>query len=1080
MNSSPPTLESSPPAGRSFIEQIIAWCALNRFLVLVGTFAAIAAGVFAVRNIPLDAIPDLSDVQVIVFTDWPGRAPSIVEDQVTYPIVSTLAAAPKVKYARGQSFFGLSFVSVIFEDGTDMYWARSRVLEYLNQVRNQLPENVNPVLGPDATGVGWVYEYALVDDTGKHSLAELRSFQDWTLRYYLQNTPGVAEVASLGGYVNQYQVDLDPNKLLAFHIPINKVFEAIRASNNNVGGRVIEFGETEYMVRGEGYIRNLADIEKVVVGLGENGVPITVKDVGDVHRGPDIRRGLLDLDGKGEAVGGIVVMRYGENALKTIDAVKKKLEEFKPSLPPGVHIVTGYDRSDLIHRAIATLRQKLIEESIIVSLICLLFLFHFRSALVAILTLPVAILLAFIPMQALGLSSNIMSLSGIAIAIGAMVDAAIVMVENAHKWLERWEHARSRREREGDATLSTEEREIVDLSRTRVIVKAAQQVGRPLFFSLLIITISFVPVFSLQAQSGRLFKPLAYTKTFAMFFAALLSVTLAPILMVWFIRGKIPDESKNPVNRFLIWIYRPLVRLVLRYRWTTLLIAATVLALTWFPHTRIGSEFMPPLNEGTLLYMPTAVPGIAISEAKEILQKQDAIIAQFPEVERVYGKAGRSRSPTDPAPLSMVETVITLKPEDQWRPGMTFDKIKEELGKELPFPGMPAIWWMPIQTRIEMMATGIRSQIGIKVLGPDLAKIEEIATQIEGLLKNAPHTASAFAERVTGGYYVDFKIKRAAIARYGLRVGDVEDVIESAIGGKNISTTVEGRERFPVNVRYARDFRTDLPALRRVLVATPGGAQIPLQQLAEIGLSTGPPSIRDENGVLAAFVFVDTAGIDLGTYVENAKKLIADHITLPPGYYIQWGGQYQYLLKARDNLRIAIPITLLIIFLLLYLNFRNVTESLIVMLSIPFALVGGVWLLYLLGYNYSVAVAVGFIALAGVSAEIGVIMIIYLDEAWQHLRQEKKNPALADLTQAVIRGASQRVRPIAMTFSAIVAGLLPIMWGHGTGADTMKRIAAPMVGGMVSSTILTLLIIPALYFLWRQRELPGVGTTAGR
>ena len=1071
MNSSPPTIESPPPAKRSFVERIIAWCALNRFLVLVGLFFAIATGIYSIRNIPLDAIPDLSDVQVIVFTEWPGRAPTIVEDQVSYPIVSTLAAAPKVKYARGQSFFGLSFVSVIFEDGTDIYWARSRVLEYLNQVRNQLPENVNPVLGPDATGVGWVYEYALVDDTGKHSLAELRSFQDWTLRYYLQNTPGVAEVASLGGYVNQYQVDIDPNKLLAFHIPLNKVIEAIRESNNDVGGRVIEFGETEYMVRGEGYIKNLADIEKVVVGLGENGVPITVKDVGRVHRGPDIRRGLLDLDGKGEAVGGIVVMRYGENALKTIEAVKKKLEEFKPSLPPGVRIVTGYDRSDLIHRAIATLREKLIEESIIVSLICLLFLFHFRSALVAILTLPVAILLAFIPMHALGLSSNIMSLSGIAIAIGAMVDAAIVMVENAHKWLERWEHARARREQEGDGALSMEEREVGDLSRTRVIIKAAQQVGRPLFFSLLIITVSFLPVFSLQAQSGRLFKPLAYTKTFAMFFAALLSVTLVPILMVWFIRGKIPEENRNPINRFLVWIYQPLVRLVLHYRWTTLIIAAVLLALTWIPSRRIGSEFMPPLNEGTLLYMPTAAPGIAISEAKEILQKQDAIIAQFPEVEHVYGKVGRARTATDPAPLSMIETVITLKPEEQWRAGMTFDKIKQELTARLPFPGMPAIWWMPIQTRIEMMATGIRSQIGIKVLGTDLAKIEEIATEIESLLKNAPHTAPAFAERVTGGYYVDFKINRDAIARYGLRVADVEEVIESAIGGKNISTSVEGRERFPINVRYARDFRSDLPELRRVLVATPGGAQIPLEQLAEIGLSTGPPSIRDENGVLAGFVFVDTVGIDLGTYVENAKKLIADHIKLPPGYYIEWGGQYQYLLKARENLRIAIPITLLIIFLLLYLNFRNVTESLIVILSVPFALVGGVWLLYLLGYNYSVAVAVGFIALAGVAAETGVVMIVYLDEAWDNLKKRTLQPKSSDLYDAVMFGAVQRVRPKMMTVCAIIAGLLPIMWSHGTGADTMKRIAAPMVGGMISSTILTLLIIPALYFLWRRREL---------
>ena len=1063
----------------SVIERIIDWCARNTFLVMIGVVFLVAAGVVALKNVTLDAIPDLSDVQVVVFTEWPGRAPTLMEDQVTYPIVSALAAAPKVKYARGQSFFGLSFVSVIFQDGTDMYWARSRVLEYLNQVKNQLPEGVNPVLGPDATGVGWVYEYALVDKTGQNSLADLRSFQDWTLRYYLQNTPGVAEVASIGGFVNQYQVDVDPNKLLAYHIPINKVISAIRQSNNDVGGRVIEFGETEYMVRGEGYIGDLADIEKIVIGIGKGGVPITVKEVARVHRGPDMRRGLLDVDGKGEAIGGIVVMRYGGNALKTIEAVKQKLQAIKSSLPPGVQIVTGYDRSDLIHRAIATLRSKLIEESVIVSIVCLLFLFHFRSGLVAILTLPLAILMSFIPMTLLGVSSNIMSLGGIAIAIGAMVDAAIVMIENAHKWLERWHHARGKRDREGEAALNELEREMVRMSRLDIMIRAAQQVGKPLFFSLLIITVSFVPVFALQAQAGRLFKPLAFTKTFAMFFASVLSVTLVPILMVWLIRGKIPDERRNPINRFLIWIYKPCVRFVLRFRWVTLFVAAAILAVTWLPHSQIGSEFMPPLNEGALLYMPTATPGVSIAEAKRILQTQDAIIAKFPEVERVYGKVGRARTATDPAPLSMVETVITLKPQDQWRPGMTFDQIKLELGKQLPFPGMPAIWWMPIQTRIEMLATGIRSQIGIKVLGKNLTEIQRIAVQIESLLKHAPNTASAFAERVTGGYYVDFKVNRDAIARYGLTVQAVESVIESAVGGMNISSTVEGRERFPINVRYARDFRSDLPALRRVLVGTPTGAQIPLGELADIRLNTGPPSIRDENGALAAFVFVDTYGLDLGTYVNHARKLIAERIKLPPGYYIEWGGQYQYMLKARETLKLIIPLTLLVIFVLLYLNFRNLAETVIVLLSVPFALVGGVWLLYLVGYNYSVAVAVGFIALAGVAAETGVVMIVYLDEAWRHLKQNKPKPTIADLYEAVMEGAVQRVRPKMMTVCAIIAGLLPILWGHGAGADTMKRIAAPMVGGMLSSTILTLLIIPTIYFLYRSRGLThSVGRTA--
>jgi Cu(I)/Ag(I) efflux system membrane protein CusA/SilA len=1073
---------SAKPTGldreEMIVERIIGWCSHNQFLVVVAVLFLIVAGVIAVQRVRLDAIPDLSDVQVIVFTEWPGRDPQLVEDQISYPIVSVLAAAPHVKYVRGQTFFGLSFVNVIFEDGTDMYWARSRVLEYLNQVMGDLPAGIRPTLGPDATGVGWVYEYALVDETGQNSLADLRTLQDWTLRYYLQNTPGVAEVASIGGFVREYQVDVDPDKLLAYRIPLPKLVAAIRESNNDVGGRVIEFGETEYMVKGVGYIKKLEDIEKVVIGGDTNGTPVTVQQVANVHFGPDMRRGVLDLDGKGEAVGGIVVMRYGENALKTIQAVKAKLDAFKPSLPPGVRIVTGYDRSQLILGAIKNLKNKLLEESIIVSLVCVLFLFHLRSALVAILVLPIAILLSFIAMVVLGVSSNIMSLGGIAIAIGAMVDAAVVMIENAHKWLERWNHARAKRDQEGDATLTPIERETASLTRLDVVVSAAKQVGKPLFFSLLIITVSFVPVFALEAQSGRLFKPLAYTKTFSMFFAALLSVSLVPILMVWFIRGRITAENRNPLSRFLSWAYRPFVSFVLRFKWLTLLLALVVLGITWIPLQQIGSEFMPPLNEGTLLFMPTSVPGISITEAKSILQKQDELIASFPEVEHVYGKIGRARSATDPAPLSMTETVITFKPEAQWRAGMTFDKIKDELDKLVRTPGAPAIWWMPIQTRIEMMATGIRSQIGIKVLGPDLGVIQQVAEQIEGLLKKDPYTATAFAERVTGGYYVDFNINRDAIARYGLTVGDVETIIESAIGGKTISWTVEGRERYPINVRYARDLREDLPALRRVLVPTPTGAQVPMEQLADIRLRTGPPAIRDENGMLGGFVFVDTKGVDLGTYVNRAKKLIADNAKLPPGYFLDWGGQYQYMLKARETLTLVIPLTLLIIFVLLYLNFKNVTEALIVLLSIPFALVGGIWLVWFLGYNFSVAVAVGFIALAGVAAETGVVMIVYLDEAWEHLRQGAAKPTFDGLYHAVMEGAVQRVRPKMMTVCAIIAGLLPILWSHGAGSLTMKRIAAPMVGGMVSSTILTLIIIPVIYFLWRSRGVEASPTEA--
>jgi len=1043
------------------IERLIHWCTHNRFLVVVLAVMAAAFAIQSLRSIKLDAVPDLSDVQVIVFTDWPGRAPTLVEDQVTYPIVSTLAAAPKVRYARGQSFFGLSFVNVIFEDGTDMYWARSRVLEYMNQARSELPEGVNPVLGPDATGVGWVFQYALVDRSGQHDLSDLRTYQDWTLRTYLQNTPGVAEVASLGGYVDQYQIVLDPVSLRANDIGANELIAAVRRSNNDVGGRLLEFGETEYMVRGLGYIENLEDIEQIVLRVGEDGTPLLLRDVAEVRRGPDIRRGMLEMDGEGEAAGGIVIMRYGENALKTIEAVKEKLKAIEPSLPEGVEIVVGYDRSDLILRAIDNLRVTLLEEMLIVSVVILVFLLHFRSALVAIVALPLGVLLAFIPMQLLDISSNIMSLGGIAIAIGAMVDASIVFIENAHKWLLRWKEAQDDPVRDP---------ELAKLSRLEVITRSAQQVGRPLFFSLLVIGVSFLPVFALEGQSGRLFKPLAYTKTFSMLFAALLAITLVPVLISGLVRGRVPDERKNPVSRLLIWIYRPFVRFALRFRGLTILLALLAMAATWWPYSQIGSEFMPPLNEGSLLYMPSSPPGMSAGEAREVLHRQNRIIADFPEVERVYGKVGRARTATDPAPLSMVETTITLKPESEWRPGMTFDKIKQELGKQLPYPGMPAIWWMPIQTRIEMLATGIRSQIGIKVMGPDLGRIEGIAREIEGVLKQSPHTASAFAERVTGGYYVDFAVDRAAIARYGLQVEDVLDVVETAVGGKNIEETIEGRKRFPINLRLARDFRDDLDALRNVPVRAGAGRFVPLGELADIRPNTGPPMVRNENGQLAGFVFVDTSGTDLGAYVAEAKQLIREQVEVPPGYYLEWGGQFQYMQRAKETLSWIIPLTLVLILLLLYLNFGKIGEALIVSLSVPFALIGGVWLLWALDYNFSVAVAVGFIALAGVAAETGVVMIVYLDEAWQQVRKRVARPTGTDLRNAVLEGAVERVRPKMMTVGTTIIALLPILLGHGTGADTMKRIAAPMVGGMVSSTLLTLIVIPAIYAIYRSRE----------
>jgi Cu(I)/Ag(I) efflux system membrane protein CusA/SilA len=1035
------------------IEKIIEASAKNKFFVFLLILFLSAWGIWALKKTPLDAIPDLSDVQVIVYTTWMGRNPSVIEDQVTYPIATTMLAAPQVKFVRGFSDFGYSYVYIIFEDGTDIYWARSRVLEYLNQVSGRLPQGVTPVLGSDATGVGWVFQYALVDESGKYDLAQLRSLQDWYLRYQLASVEGVAEVASLGGFVKQYQVNLDPNKLAAYRIPVKSVVDGIRMSNNDVGGRSIELSGTEYMVRGRGYVRSIKDLENISLGMGERGTPLLLRDVAQISLGPDMRRGLADLDGKGEVVGGIVVMRYGENALRVIDRVKAKIEEFTPSLPSGVKIVTTYDRSDLILKSIATLKEKLLEEIVIVSIVSLIFLFHVRSALVAIITLPIAILLSFISMYYLKLTSNIMSLGGIAIAIGAMVDAAIVMVENAHKRLERWE-AEGRKG-----------------SRTQVIIAAAKEVGKPLFYSLLIITVSFLPVFTLEAQEGRLFSPLAFTKTFAMFFASFLSITLAPVLMVLLIRGKIHSEAKNPVSRFLIALYYPVVRTVLRFKKITITVAAVMLLLTVPSFMRLGSEFMPPLNEGMIFYMPTTLPGISVTEAGRILQLQDRILMKFPEVLRVFGKSGRAETPTDPAPFSMGETTVMLKPESEWRPGMTWEKLVEEMDRALRLPGVANAWTMPIKNRIDMLSTGIRTPVGIKIFGPDLKKIEEIGRQIEAVLPQVSGTRTVFAERVAGGYYLDIDIRREEAARYGLMIGEVGMLIESAIGGESISSTVEGRERYPINVRYARELRDDVEKLRRVLVPTMNGAQVPLGQLADIRLSTGPAMIKNEEGQLVGYVYVDMANRDIGGYVEEAKKVVAEKIKLPQGYTLVWSGQYEYLQRAKERLLYVVPLTLLIIFVLLYLNFQSVAKSLIVLLSVPFALVGGIWLLDFLDYNLSVAVWVGIIALAGVAAETGVVMIVYLDEVYERRLREGSISNARDLNEAIIEGAVQRVRPKMMTVMAIIAGLLPIMWSHGTGADVMKRIAAPMIGGMVTSTILTLAVIPAIYALWRGWEL---------
>ncbi len=1031
------------------LEKIIEASVNNRLLVIVFTLLIGLAGAWAMLRTPVDAIPDLSDVQVIVFTEYPGQAPQVVEDQVTYPLTTAMLGVPFAKAVRGYSFFGYSFVYIIFEDGTDMYWARSRVLEYLNYVANRLPGGVTPTLGPDATGVGWAFEYVL-DGGDRYDLQQLRSIQDWFLRYELMSVPGVAEVASIGGYVKQYQVEVDPNKLLAYNIPLSKVRTALQRSNNDVGGRLVEMGETEFMVRGLGYIQSIEDIENTPVGVDENGTPILIRNIAHVHLGPELRRGLVDLDGEGETVGGIVVMRYGENALTTIDAVKAKLEELKAGLPEGVTIQTVYDRSSLIERAIDNLTGKLLEESLIVALVTILFLLHFRSAFVAIFTLPMGILIAFLVMYYQGLNANIMSLSGIAIAIGAMVDAAIVMIENAHKHMER------------DAGKK---------DRWRIIIDASKEVGPALFYSLLIITLSFLPVFTLQAQEGRLFKPLAFTKTYAMAASALLAITVVPVLMGYFIRGNILPEKKNPVNRFLIAIYRPVIHAVLRFKWITIAAALVVLGATAYPLGKLGSEFMPPLNEGDLLYMPTTDPGISITKARELLQQTDKIIKSFPEVDHAFGKVGRAETATDPAPLSMIETTITLKPEDEWREGMTMDRLVRELDAAIDFPGLTNAWTMPIKTRIDMLSTGIKTPVGIKLMGPDLNVLSDLGQRVAAIVQTVPGTLSAFPDKAVGGNFIDYRINREEAARYGLTVGDVQDVIMSAIGGMNVTQTVEGLERYPVNVRYSRELRDNLPALRRVLIPTPTEAQIPLSYVADFSIVNGPPVIKSENARTTSWVYVDIRDIDVGTYVKNARAAVHEQVDLPEGYSMVWSGQYEYMERARQRLQIVIPLTLIIIFLLLYLNFKNITESLIVMLSLPFSLVGGIWLLYLFDYNLSVAVGVGFIALAGVAAETGVIMLIYLDQAWKERRARGQMTSLKDLYEAIIVGAVDRVRPKMMTVMAIMAGLLPILWGHGTGSQVMKRIAAPMVGGMVSSTILTLVVIPVIYYLWKSQAL---------
>jgi Cu(I)/Ag(I) efflux system membrane protein CusA/SilA len=1037
------------------IAGIIRWSIYNRFLVLLATGFLVAWGLYSISQTPVDALPDLSDVQVIIKTPFPGQAPQVVEDQVTYPLTTAMLAVPKAVTVRGYSFFGDSFVYVIFEDGTDLYWARSRVLEYLSQVAGQLPEGAKPALGPDATGVGWVYEYALVDRSGQHDLSELRSIQDWFLKFELQTVPGVAEVATIGGMVKQYQVVLDPDSLRAFNLTLGQVKQAIRAGNQETGGSVIEMGEAEYMVRASGYLKGLDDLAAIPLGVNDDGTPVLLADVAKLRLGPQMRRGIAELDGEGEVVGAVVVMRWGENALTTIEGVKERLAELQKSLPEGVEIVTTYDRSDLIDRAVETLQGKLIEEFLVVALVCAVFLFHLRSSAVIIISLPVGILVAFIIMHQQGINANIMSLGGIAIAIGAMVDAAIVMIENVHKHIEH--------------------EPLTDDNRWRIIADSASEVGPPLFFSLVIITLSFLPVFTLEAQEGRLFAPLAFTKTYAMAAAAGLSITLVPVLMGYFIRGNVLPEKKNPINRALIAAYQPVIHWIIRFPKATLVGAAVILVVGLWPATKLGSEFMPPLDEGDLMYMPTTYPGISVDKAREILQQTDKLIRTVPEVKRVFGKIGRAETATDPAPLTMVETIIQFKPREEWREGVTIESLRAELDRTVKLPGLTNAWVMPIKTRIDMLATGIKTPVGIKVAGPDLKVIERIGKDLERVLEPVAGTASVYSERVAGGRYVDIDIDRARASRYGLNIDDVQDIVRTAIGGINVTQTVEGLERYPVNLRYPQQVRDSVEQLRLLPIVTPNGARIALADVADISVTDGAPVIKSENARLNGWTYVDISDRDLGSYVAEAQRVVAEQIDLPAGYSLAWSGQYEYMVRAKERLSVVGPLTLAIIILLLYLNFRRFAEVVIIMGTLPMALIGGVWLLYLLEYDLSVAVGVGFIALAGVAVEIGVVMLVYLNQAirkhMETAEAEGRPVEMDDVKQAVIDGALMRVRPIMMTVAAIIAGLLPIMLGEGTGSEVMRRIAAPMVGGMVSATILTLIVIPAAFLIWREHTL---------
>jgi Cu(I)/Ag(I) efflux system membrane protein CusA/SilA len=1039
---------------------IIDFSARNRFIVFLLLFGLAAAGLWALKNIPIDAVPDISDTQVIIYTTWMGRSPDLVEDQITYPIVTALLSAPRVTAVRGFSDFGFSYVYVLFKDGTDIYWARSRVLEYMNQLAGRLPEGVTPQLGPDATAVGWIFQYALIDESGEHDLASLRSFQDWYLRYWLRSVDGVAEVASVGGFVRQYQVSLNPTKLQAYNLALPEVIEKIRMSNNDVGGRVVELAGVEYMIRGRGYIKSIADIAQIAVGVNQNGTPILLRDVASVRLGPDMRRGLVELDGQGEVVGGIVVMRFGENAQQVIARLKARLTELAPAMPRGVKVVTTYDRSDLIRESIVTARENLLEELIVVSVLIVGFLLHLRSALIPILTLPLAVLISFIPMYVMGIGMHIMSIGGIIVAMGDMVDAAIIMVDNAHKRLAEWE----RQGRRGD--------------RTQVLIDSAKEVGPAIFASLLVIAIAFMPVFTLEAQEGRLFKPLAFTKNLAIAMSAVLAITLIPALLPLLMRGRMLSEQRHPVSWLLQRLYAPVLRLALRLRWVVVLLALGGILTALPAFQRLGSEFMPPLYEGTILYMPTTLPGLSVTAATQLLQQMDRTLKSFPEVERVFGKAGRAETSTDPAPFSMMEVVVQLKPAAQWRPGLTYDGLVNEMDTALQIPGVTNAWTMPIKARIDMLTTGVRTPVGIKIFGPDLTQIEQIGKHIEMAVQDVPGTRSVYAERVAGGYFLDFEIRREEIARYGLTVMDIGQIIESAIGGESIATTIEGRERYPINVRYLRELRDDPEKLKRVLVATPTGAQVPLAQLTTLRFLSGPAMIRDEDGMLSGYVYVDMTGRDVGGYVEDLKRAVRDKVELPPGYTLTWSGQYEFMQRVRQRLKIFVPLTVAIIFVLFYFAFRSVAETLMVMLGVPFALVGGFWYLVWLEYNMSIAVWVGLIALAGVAAETSAVMLAYLDGACAQRQAAGQLQTHQDLLHTVHAGAVERIRPMAMAGLANILGLLPVMWATGTGADVMKRLAAPMVGGVVSAMLLTLVVIPALYVIWRWHTDVKRGATA--